>query len=204
MSEMFSRIKELLREEKTSRYIYAYYPDLDTHSHRYGTDSKQAQQTLAALDAVFGEFLRDVQGSDSWLIATADHGFIDSPPERIISLDDHPQLAALLTHPLCGERRIAYCYVSKNNHAAFEAYVQQNFAHCVDLCRSSELIATGCFGPPPYHPRLASRVGDYTLVMKDNWTIKDWLPGEKRYTMLGVHAGISDDEITVPLIALRV
>ena len=203
MPEMFSRLSDLLREEKTPRYIYAYFPDLDTHSHRYGTDSKQAKQTLAAVDAVFGEFLRDVHGSDSWLIATADHGFIDSPAERVISLDDHPQLAALLTRPLCGERRAAYCYVSENNRSAFEAYIEQHLAHCTDLRRSGELIAAGWFGPPPYHPRLASRVGDYTLVMKDNWTIKDWLPGEKRYAMLGVHGGISDNEMTVPLIALR-
>lgn len=204
MPDMFSRLGKLLREEKTPRYIYAYYPDLDTHSHRYGTGSKQAQQTLAALDAVFGEFLRDAQGSDSWLIATADHGFIDSPAERVISLDDHPQLAALLTRPLCGERRAAYGYVSASQRPAFESYVQQKLGHCVDLRRSGDLIAAGWFGPPPYHPRLASRVGDYTLVMKDNWTIKDWLPGEKRYAMLGVHGGVSRDEMIVPLIALRV
>ena len=41
--------------------------------------------------------------------------------------------------------------------------------------------------PPPFHARLASRVGDYTLLMKDDWTIKDWLPGEKPFRMLGVH-----------------
>ena len=70
--------------------------------------------------------------------------------------------------------------------------------------RSDQLIAAGWFGPAPYHPRLSTRVGDYTLLMKDNWTIKDWLPEEKRYTMLGVHGGISSNEMRVPLIALRV
>lgn len=39
--------------------------------------------------------------------------------------------------------------------------------------------------------------------MKDNWTIKDWLAGEKRYTMIGVHGGTSDSEMRVPLIAMR-
>lgn len=38
--------------------------------------------------------------------------------------------------------------------------------------------------------------------MKDNWTIKDWLPGEQRYTMLGVHGGTSASEMRVPLIGL--
>ena len=203
MPEMFSLLAGLLHETSTPRYIYAYFPDLDTHSHRYGTDSVQAQQTLASLDALFGEFLHQAAGSDTWLIATADHGFIDSPPGRIVSLDDHPQLAALLTRPLCGERRAAYCYVAESQRGAFANYVRQNLAHCVDLRHSSELIAAGWFGPPPCHPRLLARAGDYTLVMKDDWTIKDWLPGEKRYAMLGVHGGISSDEMNVPLIARR-
>ena len=204
LPEMFSRLADLLHEAEMPRFIYAYYPDLDTISHCYGTDSEQAHQVLASLDIAFGEFVQDVQGSDSWLIATADHGFIDSPPGRVISLADHPHLAALLARPLCGERRAAYCYVSKERRRAFETYVRQNLGHCVDLRSSSSLIEAGWFGPPPFHPRLASRVGDYTLVMKDNWTIKDWLPGERHYPMLGVHGGISSAEMIVPLIALRV
>ncbi len=203
LPEMFSLLAGLLQAAQTPRFIYAYYPDLDTHSHRYGTDSTQAHQTLAALDSAFGEFLRAIQGSDSWLIATADHGFIDSPPGRVVSLDEHPQLAALLARPLCGERRAAYCYVAAEQRPAFETYVRNVLGHCVYLWRSSALIEAGWFGPPPAHPRLASRTGDYTLVMKDNWTIKDWLPGEKHYRMLGVHGGVSRDEMLVPLIVAR-
>jgi predicted AlkP superfamily pyrophosphatase or phosphodiesterase len=204
LAEMFAQLAGLLKNARSPRYIYAYYPDLDMVSHRFGTGSERAQQTLALFDTAFGEFIHEVQGSDVWLMVIADHGFIDSPPERVVSLDDHPQLAALLARPLCGERRVAYCYVAPANRPAFEAYVRQHLAHCADLCLSADLIRDGWYGPPPFHARLASRIGDYTLVMKDNWTIKDWLPGEKRYGMLGVHGGVSPDEMRVPLIALRV
>ena len=201
--EMFAQIACLLRDADAPRYIYAYTSDLDSESHRHGTDSEQAGQTLAALDRGFDELCRDVQGSDSWLLVTADHGFIDSPPLRVVNLDDHPQLAALLSRPLCGERRAAYCYVAPEKRTAFEVYVSEHLAHCVDLRLSSDLINAGWFGPPPYHPRLAARVGDYTLVMKDDWTIKDQLPSEKQHRMLGVHGGVSGDEMVVPLIAVR-
>ncbi len=204
LPEMFSQLAGLLKGAKTPRYIYAYYPDLDTVSHRFGTDSDRAQQTLERFDAAFGAFVSNVQGSDAWVLATADHGFIDSPPDRVISLDDHSQLAAFLVRPLCGERRVAYCYVAQENRPGFETYVRKNLAECIDLYPSAGLIRDGWFGPPPWNAQLASRVGDYTLVMKDNWTIKDWLPGEKRYPMLGVHGGVSAAEMRVPLITVRV
>ena len=204
LDEMFAQIACLLRDAEAPRYVYAYTADLDSESHRHGCDSEQARQTLAALDRGWGELWRDAQGSDSWLLVTADHGFIDSPLARVVSLDDHPQLAALLSRPLCGERRAAYGYVAPENRAAFKAYVGEHLAHCVDLRASAELINAGWFGPPPCHPRLGARVGDYTLVMKDDWTIKDQLPGEKQHRMLGVHGGVSGDEMIVPLIALRV
>ncbi|HNC53230.1 MAG TPA: alkaline phosphatase family protein [Accumulibacter sp.] len=204
LPEMFACLNELLQDQTTSRYVYAYYPDLDSLSHRYGTDSQQARQTLTAIDTLVGGLLRDLRGSNTWILLTADHGFIDSPNRRVIQLDDHPQLAALLMRPLCGERRLAYCYVAAEARPAFENYVRRHLARAAHLYASHKLIAAGWFGPPPYHPRLASRIGDYTLVMKDNWTIKDWLPGEKQFAMLGVHGGVSASEMRVPLVGMLV
>ncbi|MBN8453038.1 alkaline phosphatase family protein [Accumulibacter sp.] len=201
LPEMYSCLAELLLETASPRYIYAYYPELDSLSHHYGSDSRQAQRALAEVDAGFAELLRNVRGSNSWLVVTADHGFIDSPPRRVITLDDHPLLAALLQRPLCGERRVAYCYVAGKDRPAFEAYVRRHLARAVHLHASAHLVAAGWFGPPPWHPRLHSRIGDYTLLMKDNWTIKDWLPGERHFAMLGVHGGISASEMRIPLIA---
>jgi hypothetical protein len=62
------------------------------------------------------------------------------------------------------------------------------------------LVLQGWFGLGPANPRLAERVGHYTLVMNDNYTIKDWIPGEQRYLTVGVHGGVSAAEMYVPLI----
>jgi predicted AlkP superfamily pyrophosphatase or phosphodiesterase len=99
---------DLVQEGARSSYIYAYYPDLDSYSHHYGTDSRQAQHTLSQFDVRLRQAAcAGCGGSSTWLLVTADHGFIDSPTRRVISLDDHPRLAALLLRPLCGERRAA-------------------------------------------------------------------------------------------------
>lgn len=202
--ELFSHVCNLVEETSRQRFVYAYFPDVDTLSHEYGSNSPQARQALADFDRLFGDLVRRLHGSNTWLLVTADHGFIDSPHRHLIELDNHPQLAALLQSPLCGERRAAYCYVAAEDRPVFEDYVRRRLARAVHVYPSSRLIAAGWFGPPPYHPRLQSRVGDFTLVMKDNWTIKDWLPNEKRYTMIGVHGGISTQEMRVPLVAVLV
>ena len=163
-----------------------------------------AQRLLAQIDVALTTFVDSQRGRDAWILLTADHGFIDAPAERVICLDDHPVLTALLLRPLSGERRAAYCHVGPENHAAFQRYVAEHFADAMDCVPSRQLIEDGWFGPPPYHAELASRVGDFTLLMKEDWTIKDWLPDERRYTMLGVHGGTSAAEMQVPLVAVRV
>ena len=135
---------------------------------------------------------------------TADHGFIDGPGEHLIDLDAHPQFAATLARPLCGERRVAYCYVKKGADATFLDYVESELGHAAELMPRESLLASGWFGPGPAHPRLADRVGDYALVMRGDWTIKDWLPGEKRHPMIGVHAGLTPDEMLIPLVLAEV
>lgn len=203
IEQLFDSILSCLRAGEERRYIYAYYADFDSISHEYGVDSREADLVLRRFDMAFSAFLARAAGLDATVIVTADHGFIDSPPERVIELDDHPALQTTLRLPLCGERRAAYCYVHAERARDFERYVGDVLAEQVRLCSSETLIAEGWFGPGPPHPRLKERVGDYTLVMRDNWTIKDWMPCEKRHRHIGVHGGLSTEEMTVPLVVVQ-
>jgi len=134
------------------------------------------------------------------VIVTGDHGLIDSGPDRLIELDRHPDLAATLRLPLCGDRRAAYCYVHPEQRDAFERYVRMHLADCATLVESRTLVEQGYFGLGLPHPRLLERVGDYTLLMQGTWAIKDWLPGERRYAHIGLHGGLSPEEMYVPLV----
>ena len=200
LPELFSTAAEILRSDNGRKFIHAYTCDLDAAAHTFGSASPEVQQTFRQIDAAYAEFLEQIAGTGTVVIAIADHGFIDSPRPACIELEDHPQLAQMLMLPLCGERRIAYCYVQPGQEGAFEQYVQTRLAHCAILYRSTDLIAQGWFGLGPANPRLAERVGHYTLVMKGDYTIKDWIPGEQRHLTLGVHGGVSAAEMYVPLI----
>lgn len=137
------------------------------------------------------------------LIATADHGFLDSGPDHLVELEDHPELQEALIRPLSGEPRVGYCYVQPDKAAAFETYVSDVLREQCVLCESSELLRRGFFGLGDPHPQLAERIGHYALLMKDPYMIQDWLPHERRHALIGVHGGLSADEMYVPLILVE-
>ena len=203
LGQMFRTIAQIVRGPGERNYIYAYWPELDRLAHEHGIASGEAVAHLAEIDAAFGNFLVGIGGTGTTVIVTADHGFIDARPDQTIELDAHPQLAATLSLPLCGERRAAYCYVHASQRAQFVEYVGAHLEEYADLKDSEYLIEAGYFGLGPPHARLHERIGDYTLIMKDRSIIKDWLPGEPRYVHIGVHGGMSAQEMYVPLIVVE-
>ncbi len=178
------------------KFVYAYWPWYDTVSHQHGSQSAQAAAELEKIDAAFGRLLARLSGTDTLLIATADHGFIDSAPEESLELPS--VLCSQLRYPLCGERRVAYCHV----HSArdFMQQAKDWLGERADVRPSRELLDEGWFGPGAPHPSFAERIGDVALVMRGNYTVKDWTPGEARYLHLGNHGGTSESEMMIPLI----
>jgi len=196
LEEMFALVGGILRGPRS--YLYAYWPQLDSLAHEHGIGSPQVAAAFAALDAAFSQLLHTARGSDSLILVTADHGFVDTM--ETIDLDDHPALRDTLLLPLCGEPRAAYAYVRAGRETRFEDYVDTRLGEYVRLFRSEEILRQGWFGPGAPHPALKDRIGDYLLLPRGNAILRDWLAGEERYVHVGVHGGLSAAEMTVPLV----
>jgi len=181
-------------------YTYAYWPEFDALSHRHGNASAEVRAHFRALDSAFGELLARLRGTGTTVVATADHGFVDSEGADALDFADAPGLAGLLRYPLCGESRIAFCHVQEGRVAEFMARARDWLGDRARVCPSSELVAEGWFGPGDAHPRLAERIGDVALLMHGRTTVKDWTPGEPRHRLVGHHGGASEDEMLIPLI----
>lgn len=200
LDQFYQSITDVVRADAAEKYIYAYWPDLDHIGHQYGMGSKRARYHFREIDSGFARLLADLENSGTLVVLTADHGFIDTTPATRISLDDHLPLTAMLDVPLCGEPRAAYCYVHPGEERAFQTYVDAEMAGRVCAVRSAELIESELFGPGPPHPRLHERIGDFTLLMKDNFIVTDTLAGENPTSLVGVHGGLTADELYVPLV----
>ena len=196
VEELVSEVEAAVKSGTEKKFIYAYWPEYDAISHRHGSESAEAFARFSELDAAFGMLVKRLAGTESAIVVTADHGFIDAGRGDCLELP--AQLLSMLRFPLCGERRVAYCHV--HSPAEFQNKAQDWLGPRGEARMSRELVDEGWFGDGVPHPRLAERVGDVTLVMNERFTVKDWLPGEPRHLHIGNHGGISEDEMTIPLI----
>lgn len=187
----------------TGGLVHAYYATFDAVCHRYGCHSDQARRRFLAVDDFFGHLLARLAGSGADVLLTADHGFIDAPDEKRIRLERHPALQGMLAAPLFGERRLAFAMARAGAEGELAAYARESFAGKLVVQTSDRLLRAGMFGPGVAHRRLAERVGTHAFLMEPGWTISDRVAGEVPPTMIGVHGGLSADEMWVPLIQAR-
>ncbi len=190
------QVEAAVKSGPERKFVYAYWPDYDAVAHRYGSQSAAALAQLEKIDAAFGELLARLSGTETLVLATADHGFIDVPPEEALELP--PALCAQLRFPLCGERRVVYCHV--HDADGFSKKAQDWLGERAEVKPSRALVDEGWFGPGAAHPRFAERIGDVALLMRGHATVKDWTPGEPRHLHIGNHGGTSEDEMNIPLI----
>nr|MDO8111691.1 alkaline phosphatase family protein [Candidatus Sigynarchaeota archaeon] len=200
-TDMLERVKNIVKNSPGKNLITGYWPGVDQLSHEKGTTSEETIHHATDIITELGNFLDSfVPGNpNTRIFITADHGLVDTTPNRIIQLDDHPDLKNTLTLPLCGEPRATFCYVRPRCTDAFERYIETNLSHACTLVKTEDAIAQSFFGKFEPHPRLFDRAGDYILLMKENYVLKDLLLGETRASLIGHHGGTSEDEMLVPL-----
>ena len=199
LKDLFSLLKRSIVSEDDKTYIKAYWNGFDSAAHDDGYKSVSASKAFLDVDLGLRALVEKIKDTDATLIITSDHGFIDSERERSIRLEDHPELQDCLTLPLCGDHRSVFCYVRPSKADKFEAYWEENLKDFCFMFKSEELIENDYFGLFEPDPDLPHRIGDYTLIMKDNYILHDTLANEEENFIVGNHGGISDKEMYVPV-----
>ncbi len=183
-------------------YIMGYWSGFDSVAHTHGIESEDTFQHFQQIDHAFGEFVDHVRDRypNLKIIVTADHGLMDSTEDQVIWLRDHPDLKKTMTLPFSGEARVPFFYVRAHEKSAFENYMERHFGDQGELYSILDLKKQKLFGLGEAHPQFWDRIGDYILMMKDNYIFKDQLLGEKKEFLIGNHGGLSQEELYVPLI----
>jgi len=99
-----------------------------------------------------------------------------------------------------GENRLPYLYARPGQTAAVEEYLERTWPGAFTTLPSSHALEAGLFGPGTPSPRTRDRLGDLTVITHQDaylwWAAKD-------NPLIGRHGGVSQEEMLVPLLALR-
>jgi predicted AlkP superfamily pyrophosphatase or phosphodiesterase len=202
LQECLSTIKEIAVSNQNRKFMYVYWAEFDSLCHEFGTRSAEVLTHFRELNNALANLADSLKESNTALLITSDHGLVDTDTMDRMSLEEHPELAQTLTLPLCGEPRVAYCYVHPSKTKQFRNYVNSALNDYCTMYTNRQLIRKHFFGLHEPNPTLFDRIGDYVLIMKDNYVIKDCLLGETMHFLKANHGGMSSKEMFVPLITV--
>ncbi|MDX1812978.1 MAG: alkaline phosphatase family protein [Gammaproteobacteria bacterium] len=202
LEEFFAKLETLAQNNTGKQYIYAYWPDFDALTHELGAAHSDVLALFSQLDNAFKKFTEKMQDRNCKILLTADHGLIDIEAGNTIWLNEYPEIMDCLLYPLCGEPRAAYCYIKPGMHQTFEAMVSSQLGQKLVCVESKSLVEQGYFGKLPASSQFQSRIGDYVLIPKGNFAIKDKLDSEDYYVQKAVHGGLSSMEMRIPLVVI--
>lgn len=203
LNGFFRQVKKAVSWNNKKKYVFGYWDSLDSLNHKYGEGSAKAEKHFNEIDKKIKKFSESLNGTNTLLLITSDHGFINVPKEKRLWLEDHPKLKECLSMPLSGEPRAAYCYVKPGREKEFESYVKKHLSEYCCMIKTLDAIKQNYFGLYKPNPRLFERAGDYILVMKENYIFKDRIVKKKKKEFVAHHGGVSENEMIVPLILVK-
>ncbi|HEX5614148.1 MAG TPA: alkaline phosphatase family protein [Acidimicrobiia bacterium] len=176
------------------RFVYAYYPGVDTVAHEFGLHDEFYARELAAADRLVGDLLETLPSSCA-LLVTSDHGQVHLDADDWLDL---PELAPLVT-AMAGDGRFRYLHARPGGARELVAAAREVVGGRAWVRSRKEVLdegwlGTGATGTVP------GRIGDVVLAATGTAAFVDpALPFERK--LRSAHGSLTPDEMYVPLVA---
>lgn len=193
--QMCERIGQVVNKNNHRKIISAYWTEPDHTTHHYGTGSDEVRDVFKHLDDCLQKLMPQLK--DAILIISADHGLLDVEE---ICLNDYPFVCDMLRVPPCLEARFVTFYVKDNRKADFKKAFEELFGADFKLYTKEEFIKTGLLGAGVQHPCIETSIGDFVCVATSNKSLRYFSCEEMKKSLKADHAGLSENEMIVPLI----
>jgi hypothetical protein len=175
---------------------YLYDGDLDWTGHKYGVDSPQWRQQLAAIDAEAVQ-LREALSDEVRVVVIADHGMVDSAPEHRLDVDDHPELRDGLVL-LGGEARFRHLYCEDGAASSVAGCWAELLGDRADVLTRETAIERGWFGP--VEERVLPRLGDVVVAARDDIGLFSSKDFGYEMSLVGLHGSLTAEEMLIPIL----
>lgn len=192
MSDVCERIEKICRN-KVRNYIYAYYKEPDGVLHRHGRKSPEAYEQIKYLEDWVEKLYNNLE--DTLLIVTADHGHLNVQNKMIWH---YPTIMECLKRLPSLEPRVLTFFVKEGMEERFENEFNKEFGDKFLLKKKEDVIKEQIFGTGCEHADFKHMLGQYTAFAIDDTAIFMTEGPDNKFK--GMHAGLTEDEMIIPLI----
>ena len=193
------RIKRNLSSPSEPSFSYLYLSEIDHLSHLHGWNAPEVLHEMREADRQLKR-IRKLLPDSVRMIVTADHGHINVPKERHEILYPSDPLLRFLECPPSGESRVPLFHVKPGHEQQFTGAFAERFHLDFALITPDDAETLGLYGPVPLSEATRSRVGSYIGISPEadaiEYVYEDGAPGIGH---IGMHGGMSTDEVEVPL-----
>lgn len=194
--EMAGYLKTLCQSEG-KHYIYAYYDYPDKAEHKYGVYSKETIQTLAEIEAITEMMCKSCP--DTLFLITADHG--QTEIHEVRDLAQYPDLCDCMLMAPNGGTRTMNIFVKAGRAQEFKKLANKYYGDKFVIFSKKEVLSSGLLGRGTMHPKIDDTLGDFLIApIADCSLCYSTMYSQNRILPLGGHGGLSQEEMTVPLI----
>lgn len=193
--EICRRIKSLC-ERPGKKYLYAYWTEPDHTMHEKGCYGDESVRVIRKLEEQVEALCEELE--NTLVIVTADHGHADSDGVAIV---DYPRIMECLVRMPSIEPRALNLFVKEEKKEQFEYEFRKEFAKKFLLWTREEVLRSKIFGTGARHPDFPEMLGDYLAIAVSDLSVYN--TREEADSFIGVHAGLTKDEMLIPLIVIE-
>jgi hypothetical protein len=182
--------------------VYVYVGDLDATGHRVGCSGDAWRAELTHVDRL-AEQLRDALPDGTTLLVTSDHGMLDVPFENRWDLATAPALSDGV-EAVSGDLRGVQVHARPGALADVCAAWRETLGGAFWVVSRDEAVDAGLYGPVMPDP-VRARLGDLlALAVDDHVVVDSRVMPPTLLGLLGMHGGLTEAELRVPLLVHQV
>lgn len=201
-SHMLSMVEKQAGADKGEQFILGYWTNPDSEAHGSGPLSPQSRTLVMQMEKDVEAFCKRMEGTDSAIIITADHGLRGNM--KPVFLNRIPEIMECLIMPPSIEARAMTFFVKPHKKEQFEREFAARFSESFVLYTRQQVLDMQLFGWGDTHPKVDDFLGDYlACAISDEYFLYFTLNQPEEAPFAGAHAGLTEEEMLVPVIALR-
>ncbi|MBR3841243.1 MAG: alkaline phosphatase family protein [Erysipelotrichales bacterium] len=186
---------EIANDDSKNGFTYVYWDKLDSLMHEFGVLSDEVKNHAKEINQNLEELQKQIS-DDTLIIVTADHGHVDM---EYIDLGEYPDITELFDKAPTLEARAMNFYIKDDQKEKFKELFNKYFSEYFVLYSHEEIFDMHLLGEGKEYPLIHEIIGDFLACAIGPKAFKYIAGGPPK----GNHAGMTDEEMTTPLIFIK-